>query len=282
MNDNINMSIEKIDEWIEGVSQCKLLSEADVKAICDKVEIRRLNYMQAREIFIAEANIQPVSCPVTICGDVHGQFHDLLELFKIGGDLPDTNYLFMGDYVDRGYHSVRFTDNCNPQVETTTLLMLLKIRYPERLFVLRGNHESRQITRVYQLTQFDEYRYGFYDECVRKYGDATVWKYFTDLFDYMPITALVEGEIFALHGGLSPSISSLNQIRELNRVVEVNHEGSMCDLLWSDPDDKTGWGISPRGAGYTFGSDISDRFNRENGLSLITRAHQLVMEVRNL
>ncbi len=96
----------------------------------------------------------------------------------------------------------------------------------------------------------------------------------------MPITALVEGEIFALHGGLSPSISSLNQIRELNRVVEVNHEGSMCDLLWSDPDDKTGWGISPRGAGYTFGSDISDRFNRENGLSLITRAHQLVMEAR--
>ena len=115
---------------------------------------------------------------------------------------------------------------------------------------------------------------------MRKYGDATVWKYFTDLFDYMPITALVEGEIFALHGGLSPSISSLNQIRELNRVVEVNHEGSMCDLLWSDPDDKTGWGISPRGAGYTFGSDISDRFNRENGLSLITRAHQLVMEAR--
>lgn len=158
--------------------------------------------------------------------------------------------------------------------------MLLKIRYPERLFVLRGNHESRQITRVYSLTFYFSCRYGFYDECVRKYGDATVWKYFTDLFDYMPITALVEGEIFALHGGLSPSISTLNQIRDLNRVVEVNHEGSICDLLWSDPDDHTGWGVSPRGAGYTFGSDISDKFNRENGLSLITRAHQLVMEVR--
>ena len=138
------------------------------------------------------------------------------------------------------------------------------------------------------------HRYGFYDECVRKYGDATVWKYFTDLFDYMPITALVEGEIFALHGGLSPSLSSLNQIRELNRVMEVNHisthfeylnsfssyyEGSMCDLLWSDPDDRSGWGVSPRGAGYTFGGDISNKFNQENGLSLITRAHQLVMEV---
>ena len=122
-------------------------------------------------------------------------------------------------------------------------------------------------------------RYGFYDECVRKYGDAAVWKYFTDLFDYMPITALVEGEIFALHGGLSPSIFTLNQIRELNRVVDVNHEGSMCDLLWSDPGDQSGWGISPRGAGYTFGGDISDKFNRENGLSLIVRGHQLVMDV---
>ena len=274
------MSIEKIDEWIEGVSQCKLLSEADVKVICDKVEIRTLYNAQAREVFIKEANIQPVSCPVTICGDVHGQFHDLLELFKIGGDLPDTNYLFMGDYVDRGYHSVSITSYYYQQVETTTLLMLLKIRYPERLFVLRGNHESRQITRVYSLAFYFSCRYGFYDECVRKYGDATVWKYFTDLFDYMPITALVEGEIFALHGGLSPSISTLNQIRDLNRVVEVNHEGSICDLLWSDPDDHTGWGVSPRGAGYTFGSDISDKFNRENGLSLITRAHQLVMEVR--
>lgn len=95
----------------------------------------------------------------------------------------------------------------------------------------------------------------------------------------MPITALVEGEIFALHGGLSPSIFTLNQIRELNRVVDVNHEGSMCDLLWSDPGDQSGWGISPRGAGYTFGGDISDKFNRENGLSLIVRGHQLVMDV---
>ena len=95
----------------------------------------------------------------------------------------------------------------------------------------------------------------------------------------MPITALVEGEIFALHGGLSPSIFTLNQIRELNRVVDVNHEGSMCDLLWSDPGDQSGWGISPRGTGYTFGGDISDKFNRENGLSLIVRGHQLVMDV---
>uniref|UniRef100_A0A8C9EZ03 Serine/threonine-protein phosphatase n=1 Tax=Pavo cristatus TaxID=9049 RepID=A0A8C9EZ03_PAVCR len=202
-----------------------------------------------------------VRCPVTVCGDVHGQFHDLMELFRIGGKSPDTNYLFMGDYVDRGYYSV----------ETVTLLVALKVRYRERITILRGNHESRQITQVY----------GFYDECLRKYGNANVWKYFTDLFDYLPLTALVDGQIFCLHGGLSPSIDTLDHIRALDRLQEVPHEGPMCDLLWSDPDDRGGWGISPRGAGYTFGQDISETFNHANGLTLVSRAHQLVMEGYN-
>ena len=104
-----------------------------------------------------------------------------------------------------------------------------------------------------------------------------MWKYFTDLFDYLPLTAVVEQKIFCLHGGLSPSLDSLDQIRQLDRVQEVPHEGPMCDLLWSDPDDRTGWGISPRGAGYTFGQDISEQFNHVNNLKLISRAHQLVM-----
>ncbi|XP_078439305.1 serine/threonine-protein phosphatase PP2A-2 catalytic subunit-like isoform X2 [Wolffia australiana] len=159
---------------------------------------------------------------------------------------------------NRGYYSV----------ETVTLLVALKVRYRERITILRGNHESRQITQVY----------GFYDECLRKYGNANVWKYFTDLFDYLPLTALIEGQIFCLHGGLSPSLDTLDNIRSLDRVQEVPHEGPMCDLLWSDPDDRCGWGISPRGAGYTFGQDIAAQFNHTNGLSLISRAHQLVME----
>ena len=160
-----------------------------------------------------------------------------MELFKIGGKLPDTNYLFMGDYVDRGYYSV----------ETVTLLVALKVRFKDRITILRGNHESRQITQVY----------GFYDECLRKYGNANVWKHFTDLFDLLPLTALIENQVFALHGGLSPNLDTLEQIRQIDRQVEVPHEGPMCDLLWSDPDDRHGWGISPRGAGFTFGQDIS-------------------------
>jgi serine/threonine-protein phosphatase 2A catalytic subunit len=123
--------------------------------------------------------------------------------------------------------------------------------------------------------------YGFYDECLRKYGNANVWKFFTDLFDYLPLTALIDNQIFCLHGGLSPSIDTLDNIRALDRLQEVPHEGPMCDLLWSDPDDRCGWGISPRGAGYTFGQDISEAFNHNNGLTLVARAHQLVMEGYN-
>ena len=122
-------TIKDVDGWIEQLYRCEPLSESNVRALCDK----------AREILLKEDNVQAVRCPVTVCGDVHGQFHDLAELFRIGGKSPDTNYLFMGDYVDRGYYSV----------ETVSLLMALKVRHPQRITILRGNHESRQITQVY-------------------------------------------------------------------------------------------------------------------------------------
>jgi len=129
-----------LDSWIETVRQCKTLPEDDLKRLCEKV----------KDILLEESNVQPVWSPVTVCGDIHGQFYDLLELFRNGGELPDTNYIFMGDFVDRGYHSL----------ETFTLFLCLKARYPDRITLLRGNHESRQITQVY----------GFYDECQQKYG----------------------------------------------------------------------------------------------------------------
>jgi len=238
-----------LDKWIEQLYERKeSLLENEIQALTAK----------SKEILQKESSVQPVRCPVTVCGDIHGQWHDLKELFRIGGTPPDTNYLFLGDYVDRGYYSV----------ECVTLLVCYKVRYPDRVVILRGNHESRQITQVY----------GFYDECIKKFGNPNVWKYFTDLFDFFPLTALIEDKIFCLHGGLSPAIETLDDIRQIDRFQEVPHEGAMCDLLWADPDERRGWGISPRGAGYTFGEDISAKFCTCNSLNLISRAHQLVME----
>lgn len=240
-----------VDSCIQQLTECKSLTESQVRQLTNL----------AKDVLADEKNVQPVRCPVTICGDIHGQFHDLVELFRIGGFPPDTNYLFLGDYVDRGYFSV----------ECVSLLLCFKVRYRERIHVLRGNHESRQITQIY----------GFYDECYRKYGSHDAWKCFTDLFDYLPLTALVANRIFCQHGGLSPAIDNMDDVKSIDRVQEVPHEGPMCDILWSDPDDRAGWGVSPRGAGYTFGKDISEKFNHANGLTLIARAHQLIMEGYN-
>ncbi|KAE8735169.1 Serine/threonine-protein phosphatase PP2A catalytic subunit [Hibiscus syriacus] len=180
-----------LDEQVSQLMQCKPLSEQQVRALCDK----------AKEILMGESNVQPVKSPVTICGDIHGQFHDLAELFRIGGKVLVLILIMISIFFFFLFQ----------------LLAALKVRYPQRITILRGNHESRQITQAY----------GFYDECLRKYGNANVWKIFTDLFDYFPLTALVESEIFCLHGGLSPSIETLDNIRNFDRVQEVPHEGPM-------------------------------------------------------
>ena len=236
------------DRWLEDLKKLKCLPEKDLKELCEK----------AKEIFIEESNVQNVSAPVIICGDIHGQIYDLLELFKKGGDIPKSRYIFMGDYVDRGYNGV----------EVLELLLALKIKYPEHITLLRGNHESRQIC----------FAYGFYEEITRKYGNANAWEYFTDLFDYLPLAALVEGKIFCVHGGLSPYISTIDQIRLINRKMEIPREGVFCDLMWSDPDDIETWIISCRGAGWIYGWKVVDEFTHINNLELICRAHQLVME----
>mmetsp|Transcript_32517 Transcript_32517/g.102183 ORF Transcript_32517/g.102183 Transcript_32517/m.102183 type:complete len:309 (-) Transcript_32517:98-1024(-) len=238
-----------LDRQIEQLRRCEYIKEAEVKALCAK----------AREILVEESNVQRVDAPVTICGDIHGQFYDLKELFKVGGDVPDANYLFMGDFVDRGYYSV----------ETFLLLLALKVRYPKRVTLIRGNHESRQITQVY----------GFYDECLKKYGNTAVWRACVDVFDCLCLSAVVDNSVLCVHGGLSPSLDTIDQIQDLHRVQEPPHEGPMCDLMWSDPDDDIqGWGISARGAGYVFGPDIADQFLYANHLELIARSHQLAME----
>uniref|UniRef100_A0A914CF02 Serine/threonine-protein phosphatase n=1 Tax=Acrobeloides nanus TaxID=290746 RepID=A0A914CF02_9BILA len=245
----VTNSRRSLDQQIQAMFNCELISELEVKSLCAK----------AKEILIEEGNVQNIEPPITLCGDIHGQFYDLLELFRVGGQVPNTRYLFMGDFVDRGFHSV----------ETFLLLLALKVRYPDQVYLIRGNHESRQITQVY----------GFYDECMRKYGNPVVWRACTEVFDCLSLAAIIKGTIFCVHGGLSPSIPFVDQIRCIDRRQEVPHDGPMCDLLWSDPDDiPQGFATSPRGAGYLFGPDVANDFCFKNGFDLITRAHQLVME----
>ncbi|KAK5159098.1 hypothetical protein LTR04_005138 [Oleoguttula sp. CCFEE 6159] len=342
------------DEWLEAAKQCKYLPEPDMKRLCEIV----------KECLMEESNVQPVRTPVTVCGDIHGQFYDLLELFRVAGGMPnDTplpsppaptvptktisaediepptqikdpkarrkmkrrfqadsaytssasnasgsgveeeaedddegeeergrsrsvagersrddgsdsgigvrnksqsggngmqNYIFLGDFVDRGYFSL----------ETFTLLMCLKAKFPDRVTLVRGNHESRQITQVY----------GFYEECQTKYGNASVWKSCCQVFDFLALAAIVDGKVLCVHGGLSPEIRTLDQIRVVARAQEIPHEGAFCDLVWSDPEEVDTWAVSPRGAGWLFGDKVSSEFNHVNGLQLIARAHQLVNE----
>lgn len=237
-----------LDKYVEIARLCKYLPENDLKRLCDYV----------CDLLLEESNVQPVSTPVTVCGDIHGQFYDLCELFRTGGQVPDTNYIFMGDFVDRGYYSL----------ETFTYLLALKAKWPDRITLLRGNHESRQITQVY----------GFYDECQTKYGNANAWRYCTKVFDMLTIAALIDEQILCVHGGLSPDIKTLDQIRTIERNQEIPHKGAFCDLVWSDPEDVDTWAISPRGAGWLFGAKVTNEFVHINNLKLICRAHQLVHE----
>ncbi|KAK9512143.1 hypothetical protein O3M35_000631 [Rhynocoris fuscipes] len=241
----------KPDDISEALRRGDKLKEQEVKGLCLKV----------KELLNNEPNVLNLEVPISVCGDIHGQLPDLTELFAIGGELPWQTYLFLGDYVDRGYHST----------EVFLFLISLKVRYPSRIYLLRGNHETKEITQVY----------GFYDEVLRKYGSNNVWKECLQVFDMLPIGALIGGKnnVFCVHGGLSPSVRRIDEIRIIDRFHDVPHHGAISDLLWSDPEDsKKGWENSPRGAGFLFGSDVADRFREDNDLDYVTRAHQLVLE----
>jgi len=224
------------------------LDEQDIRGLC----------LKAKEIFLEQASLLELSAPLKICGDVHGQYYDLLRLFECGKFPPESNYLFLGDYVDRGTMSL----------ETISLLFAYKIKYPENFFLLRGNHESMGINRIY----------GFYEECSRRYS-TDLWKVFCECFDCLPLAAVVDSKIFCCHGGLSPELTNMEQIKKLERPNEVPEEGLMCDLLWSDPDTKIyGWGENDRGVSFTFGSGALEKFMLKNDLDLVCRAHQVVSD----
>jgi serine/threonine-protein phosphatase PP1 catalytic subunit len=224
------------------------LEPAKISAICSA----------ASDVLLAEPSLLEITAPVTIVGDIHGQYTDLLRIFDRCGFPETTQYLFLGNYVSKGRNSL----------ETILLLLCYKIKYPKTFFLLRGNHECAGITRLSQ----------FYSEC--KYRcKVNVWKTFRIVTNSFPIAATVSGKFFCVHGGLSPSFTSLDGIRAIARPTDVADTGLLTDLLWSDPAFvEEDWTENDRGVSYYFNKRVTRSFLQHTGLEMICRGHEVVDE----
>ena len=211
-----------------------------------------------RPILLNQPTLLELKPPITIVGDIHGQYHDLLRIFEISSYPPLTNYLFLGDYVDRGKKGI----------ETVCLLFLFKIKYPNNFFLLRGNHENSSMNRFY----------GFYDECIKNFS-IRIWKCISDIFNCLPLVALIDDKIFCCHGGIPKDLNSLEQIKKIERPIDIPENGLICELVWSDPNSESeNFEKSNRNAGLNFGlNQVNDFLNKFN-LELIVRAHQAINE----
>lgn len=250
-----NIKPINIDETIQKLLDAGYAGKRTKNVCLKNSEIAQICHL-AREMFLSQPSLLELSPPVKIVGDVHGQYADLLRLFTKCGFPPAANFLFLGDYVDRGKQSL----------ETILLLLCYKIKYPENFFLLRGNHECANVTRVY----------GFYDECKRRCNIKT-WKIFVDTFNTLPLAAIVAGKIFCVHGGLSPVLNSMDEIRHVSRPTDVPDFGLINDLLWSDPTDSPNeWEDNERGVSYCYNKVAINKFLNKFGFDLVCRAHMVV------
>jgi diadenosine tetraphosphatase ApaH/serine/threonine PP2A family protein phosphatase len=239
---------------------------------------------QFKQIVSQEPMILKVKAPIKVFGDIHGQYQDLMRFFDLWGspseegDIESYDYLFLGDYVDRGSHSL----------ETICLLMALKVKYPKQIHMIRGNHEDRWINNAF----------GFADECSTRIGEdpndpKSMFAQINDVFDWLPLSALIDNKIICLHGGIGSTVQTLAQISKIPRPLEVIHEVSndaqqlVVDILWSDPtENDTEKGIQantirdPNGTGniVKFGPDKVQEFLKKNQLTMILRGHECVMD----
>lgn len=236
-----------MDEFINRITNYQLLTEEEIALICDKVV----------EIMYSEPNIRRVDKDAIVVGDIHGQFSDLLNIFEICGSPKSTSYVFLGDYVDRGENSL----------EVIIILLIYKILYPENISLIRGNHECRNINKIY----------GFNEEIYMKYNSHNVWNLINNVFPAFQIGAIIYDRYLCVHGGISIRIT-INKLDRIDRF-EDNVTGSLInDLLWSDPWYLLGSTHNPRGSGYLFGIDVLKEFLMVNNLDMIIRSHQLAIE----
>ncbi|XP_047061039.1 serine/threonine-protein phosphatase BSL2 homolog [Lolium rigidum] len=248
--------------WKPPVRRQFFLDCNEIADLCDSAE----------RIFSSEPSVLQLKAPIKIFGDLHGQFGDLMRLFdeygapSTAGDIAYIDYLFLGDYVDRGQHSL----------ETMSLLLALKVEYPQNVHLIRGNHEAADINALF----------GFRIECIERMGERDgiwTWHRMNRLFNWLPLAALIEKKIICMHGGIGRSINHVEQIENLQRPITME-AGSvvLMDLLWSDPtenDSVEGLRPNARGPGLvTFGPDRVMEFCNNNDLQLIVRAHECVMD----
>jgi serine/threonine-protein phosphatase PP1 catalytic subunit len=225
------------------------LTLPEIQELCTRV----------KSVYLSEPPLLDLLPPITVCGDIHAQFHDLLRIFDRAGHPPATKYLFLGDYVDRGKQSI----------DTICLLFAYKLKYPDRIYMLRGNHECAYINRIY----------GFYEECHDRHPSTSIWNEFCATFSCLPIAAIIDKKIFCIHGGISPLLNSLDSIRNIQRPIEIPEEGLLCDLVWSDPSaDVETWEDNERGTSVCFGMQPVQEFLDRFDFDLICRAHQAVMD----
>ncbi|CAA6668663.1 unnamed protein product [Spirodela intermedia] len=226
-----------LDSIINRLLQLRIL-EAEICELC----------VVSSKIFLQQPNLLELEAPINVCGDIHGQYSDLLRFFDRGGFPPAGS------------------------VETMCLLLAYKIRYPDSFFLLRGNHDCESMARMW----------GFRDECKARFN-ARLWRLFVACFDCLPAAAIIGGKVICLHGGLSPVLTDLDQIRAMARPADVPLAGLLCDILWSDPSKEVPrWGLKVRGFSYIFGAEVVSEFLHRNGLALLCRSHQVVKDGHEL
>lgn len=251
----------------DAIQRAKLQATVDLLVDCDDPsnppEVSQQALIDCCKGAIPFIKAQPtllrLRSPITICGDIHGQFEDLMRVFSARGVPPNTPYLFLGDYVDRGEHSV----------QVVALLLALKALHPNHIFLLRGNHECASINA----------EYGFVDECQRRYGDHTAYTIVNRVFQWLPLAAIVQDKIFCVHGGLSPEMRTPDDISVIDRgqLYHIPERGIACDLVWSDPErDTERWADNERGCSHTFGPHIVQEFCDTHSFDFVCRAHQVM------